>query len=267
MINWNFVSRSRCDNCNVPVGGPGCCACVRIKTNPVKVIRKLPAKRQRAVQALTPASVEGMRRALLADGRHRNAVLVSVLAYAGLRPRGALALCWRHVRERTLLVEQAVKDGELKGQKTGLPPRTVTLLGPLKQDLAERRLRQAARIPTPTSSRRWTAARGASTTSATGAGGRSPTPPTRSASSTCPYDLRHAFASLLDEGRFSIVEIAAQLGHNPNVCLSTYAHVMTELGDTRGVSAEEEIRAARPQYEFLRGVCRAHIRPTSAASR
>jgi hypothetical protein len=29
------------------------------------------------------------------------------------------------------------------------------------------------------------------------------------------------------------------------VCLSTYAHVMAELGDTRGVPVEDQIRAAR----------------------
>jgi hypothetical protein len=61
-----------------------------------------------------------------------------------------------------------------------------------------------------------------------------------------PYDLRHSFASLLiHEGRYSIVEIAQQLGHNPNVCLSTYAHVMAELQDERGTSAEQQIRLAR----------------------
>ena len=61
-----------------------------------------------------------------------------------------------------------------------------------------------------------------------------------------PYDLRHSFASLLiHENRLSIIEIAAQLGHNPNVCLSTYAHVMADLDDARGVSAEDQIRAAR----------------------
>ena len=49
-----------------------------------------------------------------------------------------------------------------------------------------------------------------------------------------PYDLRHAFASLLiHEGRLSVVEIAAQLGHNPTVCLDTYAHVMARAGRRR----------------------------------
>jgi hypothetical protein len=48
---------------------------------------------------------------------------VSVLAYAGLRPQDAFALQWRHVRRRTILVEQTLVDGQLKGQKTGPSPR------------------------------------------------------------------------------------------------------------------------------------------------
>ena len=59
-------------------------------------------------------------------------------------------------------------------------------------------------------------------------------------------DLRHAFASLLIyEGRLSVVDIAAQLGHNPTVCLDTYAHVMAEQRGAESVSAEAEIVAAR----------------------
>ena len=61
-----------------------------------------------------------------------------------------------------------------------------------------------------------------------------------------PYDLRHSFALLL---------IAHQLGHNPNVCLSAYAHVMAELDDARGASAEEQIR---PREPALRGPDVAH---------
>jgi integrase len=61
-----------------------------------------------------------------------------------------------------------------------------------------------------------------------------------------PYDLRHAFASLLiHEGRLSVVEIAAQLGHNPAVCLDTYAHVMAEQRGAEPVSAEQKILLAR----------------------
>ena len=61
-----------------------------------------------------------------------------------------------------------------------------------------------------------------------------------------PYDLRHAFASLLiHEGRMSVVEIAAQLGHNPTVCLDTYAHVMAEQAGGERVGAVEQIVQAR----------------------
>jgi integrase len=59
-----------------------------------------------------------------------------------------------------------------------------------------------------------------------------------------PYDLRHSFASLLiAEGRMSIVEIAAQLGHSPTVCL--YGHVVTERWSGENRPAEDLIAAAR----------------------
>jgi len=58
----------------------------RLRSNPLKVVRKPPAKRQRAVQPLSPVRVEALRAALLADGRHRDATLTSVLAYAGRSP-------------------------------------------------------------------------------------------------------------------------------------------------------------------------------------
>jgi hypothetical protein len=65
-----------------------------------------------------------------------------------------------------------------------------------------------------------------------------------------PYDLRHAFASLLiHEGRLSVVEIAAQLGHNPTVCLDTYAHVMAEPSGGETLGAEEQIAMARRRLE------------------
>jgi integrase-like protein len=69
--------------------------------------------------------------------------------------------------------------------------------------------------------------------------------------STRPYDLRHSFASLLiHEGRLSIVEIAAQLGHSPSMTLSTYAHVIAELKGTRRISADRQIMRARTPSEM-----------------
>jgi integrase len=224
----------------------------RLRSNPVRAVRKPPKRRQRAIVPFPPATIEQLRAALLRDGRLRDATLISVLAYAGLRPQEALALTWGHVRERTLLIEQAVADGELKGQKTGKPPRTVTLLGPPKQDLAEWRLQQGR---PPTTAFVFPASDGAPWREHDWRNWRRRT--FAQAARACdiesgrPYDLRHSFASLLiHERRLSIVAIAHQLGHNPNVCLSTYAHVMSELDDARGTSAEDQIRSAR---ETLRG--------------
>ncbi len=91
---------------------------------------------------MVPVLVEQLRAA--AGKRRRNglrdATLISVLAYAGLRPQEALALRWGDVRARTLLIEKA-SDGQggVKQTKTQ-HSRTVRLLPPLVGDLAEWRL-------------------------------------------------------------------------------------------------------------------------------
>ena len=85
--------------------------------------------------------VEALRTRLLSTAGHgqRDATLVSVLAYAGLRPGEALALSWGHIRERTILVERSASLGEIGETKTRAH-RTVDLLRPLAQDLAEWRM-------------------------------------------------------------------------------------------------------------------------------
>jgi hypothetical protein len=100
-------------------------------------VRKPPSRRKREVKVLPPGMIEGLR----AQVPLRDAVLVSVLAYAGLRPGEALALCWRHIGERTITVEGSVSFGELKETKTN-SSRTVRLLAPLARDLAEWRMAQ-----------------------------------------------------------------------------------------------------------------------------
>jgi integrase len=107
------------------------------QSNPVSVVRKPRQGRHRAVEPLTPESIEELRALMVEDGDQRSATLVSAMAYAGLRPGEALALEWRHVRTSTILVEQAVNDGRLKRQKTNRVYRTVDLLAPLAEDLAD----------------------------------------------------------------------------------------------------------------------------------
>lgn len=112
----------------------------RIQWNPVKAVRKPPSGRRRAIVPLSPVQIERLRQHLLDEGRLGDATLISVLAYAGLRPEEALALEWRHVRKKTLLIEQALSDGRLKGQKNRRPPRTVDLFPALRKDLSEWKL-------------------------------------------------------------------------------------------------------------------------------
>jgi integrase len=173
--------------------------------------------------------------------------MVSLAAYAGLRiPEEVLALEWRHIRDQTLLVEQRLIEGEIpSGQKVRhFRPRAVDLVAPLKQDLAEHRLRMGRpdglifprrdgrpwrRTDVNNWRRRvWHRSRERADVE------RLP-----------PYDLRHAFASLQIRARLSIPELAEQLGHSPQMTLSTYAHVMRELKGLPPVSAEEQIQAAR----------------------
>jgi integrase len=107
-----------------------------ITHNPVALVRKPRQGRTRAIEVLEPRVVEQIRERLLADGDLFSATLVSVLAYAGVRPGEALALERRHVRNDTMLVEQAVSHGKLKLQKTGRVYRTVDLLAALREDLS-----------------------------------------------------------------------------------------------------------------------------------
>jgi len=230
-----------------------------ISNNPVKAVRKPRTKRKHAVQAVGPSAVEQLRAALVARGRAADAALVSVLAYAGLRPEEALALEWRHVRERTLLVEQKNVDGEIvRGQKTKRPPRTIALLTALRHDLLELRLaggRPPADALVFTSGtdrpwrehdyRNWRRRQFQPLAPACGL-------------STRPYDLRHSYASLrIQEGQLSIVELAEQMGHSPSMTLGTYAHVIAEFRGVGRVDPDEVIQAARASIRSSTGDSRA----------
>ena len=223
----------------------------RIATNPASAVRSPSAKRRRAVTPLAPATVEAMRGHVLAVGRRDAAALLSVLAYAGLRPGEALALTWAHVGERTLLVEGAVSLGEVRETKTGRS-RSVLLLAPLRRDLAE--LRMAAGRPskdqlvfpdshggpwTPTAWKNWRRRIFAPAAESAGA------------PSARPYDLRHSFVSLLiHEGR-SVVEVARQAGHAPTMTLGTYAHVFDEFSPEDRIPAEDQIRRVRGEHVLV----------------
>jgi integrase len=218
-----------------------------VSTNPARAVRKPSGRRERAVVCLEPARVEDIRAVLLAEGRHYAALMVSLAAYAGLRiPEEVLALEWRHVRDQTLLVEQRLIDGEIvPGQKVRhFRPRAVDLVASLRQELAEHRLRMGRpeglifvrRDGLPWRRHDFNNWRRRVWHEARARAGVEPLPP---------YDLRHAFASLQIRAGVAIPDLAEQLGHSPQMTLTTYAHVMRELRGLPSLSTEEQIQAAR----------------------
>jgi integrase len=221
----------------------------RIPSNPVAPIRKPRQTRTRAVKPIAPATVEEIRRRFLARRRLRDATLVSVLAYAGLRPGEALALRWGDIGERTILVDRAVALGDVKGTKTR-KRRSVRLLAPLAADLAEWRL--ASRRPDESAlvfprkdSRAWTDEDWRNWRQRVFA----PVATVVGLDRFRPYDLRHSFVSLLfAEGR-TVIEVARQAGHSPTMALATYGHVIEELEGAERRPAEDMIREARAGTE------------------
>jgi integrase len=201
--------------------------------NPVRAVRAPRAPLHDEVRPLAPAAVEALRAHL----SHRDAVLVSLMAYAGLRPGEARTLRWGHVQSRTLVIG---------AQKTG-QRRTVRLLDPLAQDLREWRMAcgrpgdDRPVIPRPSdagelSAKSFNVWRGETFVPALERAGLD---------HARPYDLRHSFASLLlHEGR-SVIYVARQLGHDARYTLGTCGHVIDELDDQPRISAEDAIYAAR----------------------
>jgi integrase len=191
---------------------------------------------------LTPETVERLRRQLPTA---RDKALVSVLAYAGLRPGEALALTWGHIGERTILVERSVSYGEVKSTKTRAT-RSVRIMAPLKVELAALRMRDGRpgdeRLVFPAyNGRPWDDddwknwRRRVFVKAVTQAG----------LTDVRPYDLRHSFVSLLiAEGR-SIVDVARQAGHSATMALDTYGHVFDELDGAEKIVPEQAILKAR----------------------
>jgi integrase len=213
----------------------------RIPTNPARNVRPVKANPSPEVRPLAPSTVELMR----AIVPPRDATLISILAYAGLRPGEALGLRWGDIRQRTILVERAVSLGEFSATKTK-QTRAVRMLAPLAQDLAEWRLRTGRpgdkKLVFPRDDGEpWKAHDWQNWRRRTFADAIKPTGLERAR----PYDLRHSFASLLlAEGR-TIHYVAKQLGHSALMTMNTYGHVIDELEDELRVDPEKEIMRAR----------------------
>jgi integrase len=204
-----------------------------LPSNPCASLRSLPTHRTRT-RALEPIQVERIRD-VLDDERDRR--VVSIMAYAGLRPAEVCGLTWAHVRHGVLIVEQSVQFGQIVSTKTNRW-RTVEVSDMLADELEPYRGDDAAMVVLGDrgglldwhnwSSRQWR-------------------PVVRRLGIDCvPYDLRHTAASLwLHEGR-SLAWVSKALGHSSQTTtLDHYSHVYDEAQLATGQPVSEAIRTAR----------------------
>lgn len=216
-----------------------------IRDNPVSDASKPKPAPSRIVTALSPEQVEAIKADLASKHKHRDALLVSVLAYAGLRPGEALALRWSDLVNDQLHVSKAVSVGEEKSTKTKRS-RTVKLLPTLKQEILEFRMSVGrpsdsalifpAHDDRPMDDQDWRNWRQRVFAPAAKMAGLPRT--------TRPYDLRHTAASLRLAAGQNPIFVARQMGHSPSMLLDRYSHVIDAF-EEQHIDIEAEIEAAR----------------------
>lgn len=219
-----------------------------LQANPVQAI---PAPRYKAeeVEPATVDQVEAMRDYFLTSDNKSviDAALISLLAYAGLRPpQESHGLMWLDLDGRTLRVHRRNVYGKLeRGLKAGKRERIVTLPGPVAQELAE--LRISLGRPTglifhradrgPLNKSDWGNYRRRIFSRARAAAGLS--------EAFTPYDLRHTCASLMIAAGRPPTEVAEQLGHSLQTSVTTYQHLIESMRGQEIVPLDDLIARSR----------------------
>lgn len=232
----------------------------RIPMNPMTRVKNPQPKRKRQIRPVSPEQVERLRAAM---DKPADRLLVSLMAYAGLRPGEILALKRADVGRRSISVTKAVALGEEKAPKTGRN-RVVPLLEPLAQEISRAAAgdllfpRPDGGLWTDSSYRNWRRRVFQPAASEANLGDLQLTGQGRTQRSKYaglnPYDLRHSFASLmLAEGR-NPTEIAEMLGHSLKMLFETYAHVIADLRGEPQASAEHRIQIAQRKVVCVRNV-------------
>jgi len=218
----------------------------RIPSNPVGPVRIKQARRKRAIRPLAPETIEQMRALVLVHDRVREAALLSLLAYAGLRPGEAFALRWDCVGDRALIIEHGRADGSLKATKTDRI-RTVGLLPPVIEDLDAWRdaapssgaagllfPRRDGHVLRDADYQNWRRRQFGPVATEAGA------------VEATPYTLRHSFASLLVQAGWNALEISHEMGNSPEVVQRRdYSHVFRGFARGERIDPESLILAAR----------------------
>lgn len=211
-----------------------------LRANPVTHLER-PASKKRIPVPATPEQVEAIRAWFLERERYGDATLVSLLAYAGLRPGEAVGtgrsqgLRWSDI-DKTSITVYAGKKQQLRIIR---PPRQVftdlnawKLASPSPFELVWPRRKDGERW-TKWDLDNWRDRFFAKAAEAIGRPG------------LIPYDLRHSRASILAAEGKPITEAAYEMGHSPQMFLSTYAHLIEQARDRKHVDIEQWIAEAR----------------------
>lgn len=201
------------------------------------------------------AHVEAIRAAL---PEHRDRIVVSLLAYAGLRPGELCALTWGDITEHGITIDKAYANQKIKTPKRSSSRRVVPIIPTLAADLTAwravyetltgRHLERDAPITPPDRDDIgekylnwgwWRAKRWQPTN-------RTATHHNRRIPIYKPYWMRHTYASLLiHEGR-PITQVAAWLGHaSTTTTLKHYAHLIDEAALAPNQTMDTVIQDAR----------------------
>jgi integrase len=236
-----------------------------IDANPVRAVRWPSGCRSRDPVMIAPATVELARAWLLQQGRHRDAALLSLLAYAGPRPESeALPLTWDRVKlgEGVVIFQQTKRKGDPVDRPVGL-------LGPLVDDLRAWRTHGGAVKArglvfgewSPSGWDNWRTRvfrpamvhAGAPLDAERRRRLRDGTVEVVKTTSWRPRDLRASFVSLLVFSGMNPVEIGAQTGHTVETLLRVYAGVFRGFDPAERRPAVEVVTAAREAATFSPG--------------
>lgn len=212
--------------------------------NPARGIKRMEENASER-PALSPRTVEAIRDQL----EPRDALLVSLMAYCGLRPGEAFALRSSSIQQRTLRVTHSFVREQIKSPKTGVsrvvdvPPSVMAELEAYgvrdmdPEDFIFGASRGAAMPISPGNwrSRVWTPALA------------------KLGMSVHVYALRHSFASLLIYSGASLPVVSYQLGHsNPAITAKVYVHMFRDVEMGSEVrSIEDAIQGARKIKEVV----------------
>jgi integrase len=224
----------------------------RLVENPVKAVRK-PAKAvERDVPPIAPATVERMRVLLHARGKRkgvrdngaRDALIVALIAYQGLRPEEILALKVDDVGEM-LRIRRKNVDGKLLAYTKTRRKRSVPFTAAaVRQDIMAYQLATGIR-------------RGLLFPREDGEPWRKhdydnwrnrvyqPIATQVDLPQPRPYDLRGSYVSLLAAEGYTLLEVARRAGHSVDTCERYYAKIFDDVNPADRIPAELAIRTAR----------------------